>query len=209
MSRQPRGSKAAPLTFVRRTPAQDGRWCEVRANARSRTTHISRPGKACHRPETLIPSGALTTRPGRSVLNERCGTAERYRQYSVRDNTSSTGHHRRHRATQVCRAARVVTRPPRGRRVTAACDGFVSAARPRQDRGSFRQGTGAAQASLRRFRGRPAASSVTGLPHQDWGQDCGLPVRLPAAHSSTGPPKAAGGMAGGMTAGRSPSWAMQ
>lgn len=177
-----------------------------------RTFHV--PGKACHRPETLIPSGALTTRPGRSVLNERYGRAERCGQYSVRDNTSSAGN-TQYKTTQEAqgntggRAARTVTRPPRGRRVTAACDGFVSAARPRQDRGSFRQGTGAAQASLRRFRGRPAASSVTGLPHQDWGQDCGLPVRLPAAHSSTGPPKAAGGMAGGMAAGRSPSWAMQ
>ena len=176
------------------------------------TFHV--PGKACHRPETLIPSGALTTRPGRSVLNERCGTAERYGQYSVRDNTSSAGNTQYGTPQEAqgntgMQGSTSGDPPPRGRRVTAACDGFVSAARPRQDRGSFRQGTGAAQASLRRFRGRPAASSVTGLPHQDWGQDCGLPVRLPAAHSSTGPPKAAGGMAGGMAAGRSPSWAMQ
>lgn len=173
-----------------------------------RTFHV--PGKACHRPETLIPSGALTTRPGRSVLNERCRTAERYGQYSVRDNTSSAGNTQYGTPQEAqgntgMQGSTSGDPPPRGRRVTAACDGFVSAARPRQDRGSFRQGTGAAQASLRRFRGRPAASSVTGLPHQDWG----LPVRLPAAHSSTGPPKAAGGMAGGMAAGRSPSWAMQ
>lgn len=150
-----------------------------RANARSRTTHISRPGKACHRPETLIPSGALTTRPGRSVLNERCGTAERHGQYSVRDNTSSAGNTQYGTPQEAqgntgMQGSTSGDPPPRGRRVTAACDGFVSAARPRQDRGSFRQGTGAAQASLRRFRGRPAASSVTGLPHQDWGQDCGF-----------------------------------
>lgn len=153
-----------------------------------RTFHV--PGKACHRPETLILSGALTTRLGRSVLNERCGTAERYGQYSVRDNMSSAGNTQYGTPQEAqgntgMQGSTSGDPSPRGRRVTAACDGFVSATRPRQDRGSFRQ--------------------CTGLPHQD----CGLPVRLPAAHSSTGPPKAARGMAGGMAAGRSPSWAMQ
>lgn len=54
-----------------------------------------------------------------------------------------------------------------------------------------------------------ALPSVTGLPRHDWGAGLRASRRVPAAHSSTGPPKAAGGMAGGVAAGRSPSWAMQ
>lgn len=86
-----------------------------------RTFHV--PGKACHRPETLILSGALTTRLGRSVLNERCGTAERYGQYSVRDNTSSAGNTQYGTPQEAqgntgMQGSTSGDPPPRGRRVT-------------------------------------------------------------------------------------------
>lgn len=138
-----------------------------------RTFHV--PGKACHRPETLILSGALTTRLGRSVLNERCGTAERYGQYSVRDNMSSAGNTQYGTPQEAqgntgMQGSTSGDPSPRGKTGHRSCDGFVRAEPFRQDWGSIRQCTELSKTPLRRFKGRPAAfSSVTGLPHQDWG----------------------------------------